>query len=191
MRQCLGVQGEPGIDRRSPLGKQEDEAGLRTYLETYPDGLFAPIARERLSVIEQQAKAEADALDRADWQRAAKAGTAASFSAYLQAHPKGAFAGEARERVEALAGANSEAQRNVRAAEAGLGLNPITRTLVEQRLEQLRLDPGAVDGTFDDDTRAAIRRYQRQRGLKVTGYMNEDVASRMLADLGGILMPGR
>ncbi|RYH08241.1 peptidoglycan-binding domain-containing protein [Tropicimonas sp. IMCC6043] len=168
-----------------------DEAGLRTYLERYPNGLFAPIAKERLAAIDATAKAQAEALERADWERAAAAGTEEALAAYLAAHPNGANAAVARERLEAMANAGSEAMQAAEAAEAALGLNPVTRTLVERRLEQLNLDPGPVDGSFDDQTRAAIRRYQRARGLDVTGYMNEVVVAQMLADLGGLLMPER
>ena len=171
------------------LGEGADEAGLRTYLDSYPKGLFAPIARERLSAIETEKRAQAEALETADWERATSAGTIAALNAYLEAHPKGAHAAEAKERIEALGNAESAAAKAARSEEAALGLNAVTRTLVERRLEQLKLDPGTVDGTFDDDTRAALRRYQRQSGLDVTGYVNQQVVSRMLADIGGLLLP--
>lgn len=173
------------------VAESGDEAGLRTYLESYPQGLYAPIARERLAAIEATTRAQAEALEKADWERAAAAGTEQALGAYLAAHPNGAHAAEARERIDAMANAGSEALRAAEAAEAALGLNPVTRTLVERRLEQLRLDPGPVDGSFNDQTRTAIRRYQRDRGLEVTGYMNETVVARMLADLGGLLTTGQ
>ncbi|SDK19507.1 peptidoglycan-binding domain-containing protein [Aliiruegeria lutimaris] len=166
----------------------EDEAGLRTYLERYPEGLYAPIARERLAAIEAAAKARAEALELADWQAASEAGTVTALNAYLAAHPEGAHAAQARERVAALEGADSAAMQQARAAEEALGLNAVTRTMIERRLEQLNLAPGSVDGTFDADTRAALRRYQRERGLEVTGYMSQQVVSQMLADLGNFLL---
>ncbi|PRY24259.1 putative peptidoglycan binding protein [Aliiruegeria haliotis] len=172
------------------LGKG-DEADLRTYLERYPDGLFVAIAKQRLSVIEAENRAAEEALDRADWDRAAAAGTVSAYRAYLKAHPKGSFAGEARERLDALGTAESEAVVAARAAEAQLGLNAVTRMLVERQLDEMGHKPGAVDGTFDDQTRSAIRRFQRQHGMSVTGYMSTDVVARMLADFSGLLSPGR
>ncbi len=173
------------------LGGEEDEAGVRTYLERYPEGLFSPIARERLAAMEAERQELMAQQDRTDWDVAASAGTEAAFRAYLEAHPDGAFAAQAKDRIEALAGADSESQKAALAAEATLGLTPVTRMLVEQRLDQIRMAPGTVDGTFDDETRAAIRRFQRARGLEVTGFMNEAVAARMLADFGSFLIPGR
>lgn len=168
-----------------------DEAGLRAYLELHPKGLFAPIARERLDVIEAEARTQAEALEKSDWEKASDSGTVQSLNAYLKAHPEGAHAAAARERLEVLAQAESDAANAARAEEAAMELNTVTRMLVERRLAQLQLDPGEVDGTFDDNTRAALRQYQRDRDLAVTGYMNEQVVSQMLADLGGILAPGR
>ncbi len=68
-----------------------------------------------------------------------------------------------------------------RAEEARVAANPITRLLVERRLQQLGLEPGAVDGRFDDDTRKAIRNYQRARDLPATGFVSQATLVRMLA----------
>ena len=47
---------------------------------------------------------------------------------------------------------------------------------------QLGLNPGEVDGQFDAATRRALRRYQRERDLPVSGYLNEPTVVRLLAD---------
>ena len=73
-------------------------------------------------------------------------------------------------------------QAEAAAAEARLNLNPITTRVVEARLRQLGLDPGAVDGQIDENTRRALRRYQRARDLSVTGYLSEQTLVRLLAD---------
>jgi peptidoglycan hydrolase-like protein with peptidoglycan-binding domain len=39
-----------------------------------------------------------------------------------------------------------------------------------------------VDGTFDGDTRRALRAYQRDRGLGATGFLDEGTLVRLLAD---------
>ena len=46
----------------------------------------------------------------------------------------------------------------------------------------LDLKPGKVDGVFDDDTRRAIRRYQKSRRMDETGYLSEAVVVQLLAD---------
>ena len=91
---------------------------------------------------------------------------------------------QAEARIAALTqeaqGATTQAE--AAAAEARLNLNPITTRLVEARLRQLGLDPGAVDGQIDENTRRALRRYQRARDLPVTGYLSEQTLVRLLAD---------
>ncbi|WP_238364862.1 peptidoglycan-binding domain-containing protein [Mesobacterium pallidum] len=165
-------------------GAAGDEPGLRAYLGRYPDGLFADVAQERLAVIEERQRARAERQDRVAWDQARDVNSVAGYRAYLDRFPQGAFAGEAQARIDAATrseedrAANEQAQRE----ENALGLNAVTRRLVEQRLAQLDLDPGAVDGTFDDNTRRALRRYQQARNLPDTGYLNEATVVRLLAD---------
>ena len=68
-----------------------------------------------------------------------------------------------------------------RANEARVLANPITRLLVERRLQQLGLKPGNADGKFDEATRKAIRRYQRARELPVTGFVTQQTLVRLLS----------
>ena len=171
-------------------GAAGDEAGLRAYVKSYPDGLFAELAAERLAAIEAARRAEAAAQDRAAWDRARATDTVQGFRAYLAAWPEGAFAAEAQARIEELTDAALGADDRVRAeaAEAALGLNDLARTLIEQRLSALDLRPGEVDGAFDDATRRAIRRFQTVRGLPETGYLDQTSVVGLLA--GGVLKMG-
>ncbi len=165
-------------------GAKGDEAGLRAYLERYPDGLFAEIAQERLRPFDEARAAEAEAADRAAWEQATERDDVSGYQEYLAAQPQGAFREQAQTRINEL---TQESQNEAAAREeAALGLNQFTRNLVEGRLNALGLRPGRVDGTFDDDTRRAIRRYQQAQGLPVTGYLNERVISRLLAGALGI-----
>jgi len=165
-------------------GARGDEAGLRAYLRRFPDGLFADLAAERVAQIDAERAGQAAAQDRAAWDRARDVNTAEAYRGYLQAFPQGTFAEQARARIDALAEepAQSAAEAQAAAAEAALGLNAVTRRLVESRLDALDLRPGPVDGAFDDDTRRAIRRYQTARALPVTGYLDQDTVVRLLAD---------
>ncbi|MCB2138131.1 MAG: peptidoglycan-binding protein, partial [Rhodobacteraceae bacterium] len=74
------------------------------------------------------------------------------------------------------------ARASAEATENALGLNGFFRQAIEKRLSNLGLKPGRVDGTFDDDTRRAIRRYQEARGMEVTGYLTQAAVVRLLAE---------
>lgn len=161
-------------------GKAGDEAGLRAYIKRYPDGLFAELAQERLKVFDDQRKEEAAAADRAAWDRALQLNSAAGFQEYLAAYPNGAFADDARKILGDL-GASAEDQA-ARQAEDALGLNAGFRRMIEERLAALGLKPGQIDGTFDADTRRAIRRYQTARGIAASGYLNQQTVARLLVD---------
>lgn len=164
-------------------GRGADEAGLRRYLERYPDGLYSAAARTRLADIEAERQAGAAEGDRRDWEAAQAADGVAAYEEYLAAHPDGAFAAEAEARIGELRledGRQAELDE-ARAEEARILANPVTRLLVERRLQQLDLEPGPADGTFDDDTRRAIRNYQRARELPVTGFVSQKTLVRLLA----------
>jgi peptidoglycan hydrolase-like protein with peptidoglycan-binding domain len=185
-------QQEALLDRAywDETGAGDDEPGFRAYLERYPDGLYAQQAREGLAAIEAAKRREAEAEDRAAWDQARERDRPPAYRRYLEAYPDGVFKEEAAARLAALTQATNDtpAIEAARAEEAALGLNPLTARLVEARLDQLGLEPGEVDGLFDDNTRRAIRRYQRDRDLPVTGYLNEPTVVRLLADsIGGIL----
>ena len=155
------------------VGRGGGTEGLRAYLDRYPEGRFAERARERLTALEGEGAATADARA---WEEARAADDPAAYRRYLEAFPEGARAEEARARS---APSPDEAAA---AAEEALGLSTITRSLVEQRLDSFGFEPGDVDGRFDDETRRALRRYQRSRNLEPTGYLDQAVVARLLAD---------
>lgn len=139
---------------------------------------------ERLAVFEDARRKEAAAADRAAWDAAVKANTVKSYRDYLASYPKGAFVEEAHQKVAEMSVTPDEAAalKRAEAQEAALNLSPMMRSLVEQRLAALGLKPGPADGTFDDDTRRALRRYQQARGLPVTGYVSQQTVARLLVD---------
>lgn len=168
----------------SETGAQGDEAGFRAYLGRFPDGIYAEEAQGQLDAIEEQRRAQAEGEDRRRWQEARDTDTEAGYRAYLAERPNGAFVEEARARIEYFNN-NSEqiaVQPQAQAEEAALGLNEAARRLAETRLDELGLQPGAVDGTFDEDARRAIRRYQDARKLRVSGYLDQATVVRLMAD---------
>ena len=76
--------------------------------------------------------------------------------------------------------ATTEAARR---EEANLRLDASTRRLVEERLRIAGMRPGTVDGEFTDQTRAALRRYQGARNLRVTGFVTQETVTSLLADV--------
>ena len=179
-------------------GAAGDEPGLRTYLERYPQGIFAGLARERLARIAAEAAEAERNRDLLAWQRARRIDTIESYEIYLRDWPRGEFADLARARIEerlppppAPPAPEPEPepapvppeQAQAAAAEAALGLNLPTRVLIERRLVRLGLDPGPVDGVFDDQTRVAIRQAQERFDLRPTGYVNQDLLTMLVSDL--------
>lgn len=164
-------------------GARGTEAGYRAYLERFPQGLFAEEARAALERFESERRAE----ERRVWERARDTDTVAAYRDYLSDYPDGAFADEARQRIDVLQGRDSEREaiEAARAEEAALNLPPVARMLVERRLAQAGYAVGALDGTFDEATRNAIRAFQRDEGLTVTGYLSEETVGRLVS--GGLM----
>jgi adenylate cyclase len=85
--------------------KDGSPAELETYLEQYPDGTFASLARTRLDAAVHSpvdsipADAAADALDLAFWNSVKDSDRREELQAYLDQHPNGHFAGLARARL--------------------------------------------------------------------------------------------
>ncbi|WP_417806188.1 peptidoglycan-binding protein [Thioclava sp.] len=164
-------------------GKAGDEPGLRVYLKKYPDGLFADLAQERLDAIESARRADAQSVDRADWDAARQVDTVAGYRDYLSSRDKPAFQAEAEARIAELQQRNQDSAQDAqaKAGEDALGLPNVARQLVEQRLSQMGLKPGKVDGTFTPETRRAIRRYQTAGGMPATGYLTQATVAQLLA----------
>lgn len=172
-------------------GAGRDEPGLRAYLERYPDGIFATLARERLAAIDAEARVQAD---RVAWARAQSANTLRGYRRYVAEFPDGQFVALARERIADLRPAPEPPEPPVpapgaaEAQEARLNLPLAVRLLVERRLQQSGLEPGPVDGNLDQDSRRAISAAQRQFNLPVTGYLSQALLDAMLEDaLDGLL----
>ena len=171
------------------IGQGQDEPGLRSYLERFPRGLFADVARARLADIEAARRAEAEAAERDAWDAVRREDTAAGYRSYLEQYPRGLFVEAARARIaEIESGLSPEAQARAEREEAALNLAQPVRVLVEQRLAAVGLDPGRADGVIDARTRDAIRAYQEGRGLRATGYLDQITVVRLLAEaIGGRL----
>jgi len=52
---------------------------------------------------------------------------------------------------------------------------------VEQRLKELGLDPGPIDGTVDDQTGTALRAFQKKAGVPETGKIDDATMTQLVA----------
>jgi len=167
-------------------GANGREAGLRSYLERYPDGLYAEQAAEQLERYEADKLAQAARADRDAWTIARNANSIAGYETYLKNQRRGAFRDEANARMAALQTEQSSAATTDQAnqEEAALNLNVITRRIVEGRLAQLGFDPGPTDGRFTNESRRAIRQFQRGRNLAPTGFLTQAALVQLLIPAG-------
>jgi len=162
-------------------GAGGDEAGLRSYLDRYPNGEFAELARNRLAEIEAAAAREAEAQDRAAWDQARNIDSLQAYRRYVAAFPNGQFRREAQARIRELRGPRED-RATVRAQEeeAALGLGTLTRLLLEQRLSANGFRIGQVDGVFDQNTRSGIAAFQGSIGEAQTGYLTQSQVNRLV-----------
>lgn len=165
-------------------GASGTEAGLRAYLARYPDGLFAETARAQLARIEAVNRQKARAEERTDWDAARAEDTQRAYNDFLRKWPSGVFAEEAKARLAEIdserAGRNE--REEARAEEESLRLPGATRLLAEGKLAALGFNPGTIDGRITEETRRAIRRYQRSRGIEPTGYLTRETTVRLLSE---------
>ena len=133
---------------------REEAADIQAYLDRYPDGVYAVLARNRLERLERSARAEEGEL------------------VVASAPPP-----EAPEEPSSPASAES----SPRTVESGLGLERSQRRRVQRALASLGFDPGPADGLFGDRTRSAVRSYQMETELRETGYLDAASARALLA----------
>ena len=87
-----------------------------------------------------------------------------------------------RAQAEALRGASpgpaDKAPQDAAGASAvdeiRLNLSSVERVEVQTRLDALGYDTRGIDGAFGSGTRAAIRKWQGDNALPVTGFLNRD-----------------
>ena len=123
-----------------------DPAEIQTYLDQYPTGTYAALARVRL----QRLKGEAE--------------------------PAPAEATSAPEAATPAAPVETGLALEPEAAEEALGLRRGDRRLIQAGLKALGFDPGPLDGLFGRGTRAAIGKWQVSGGKPATGYLDAAMA---------------
>ncbi|GAA6209169.1 peptidoglycan-binding domain-containing protein [Cognatishimia sp. WU-CL00825] len=163
-------------------GARDTEAGYRSYLREFPNGVYATLARDRLQDIENARRPTQDQLERTAWNTASTQNTERAYQNFLNDFPNGLFAPEAQARLSALRSqaSDDEARKRYLRAEQSVVGNSAARLLIETRLSRLGLDPGPVDGNFNEQTRAALRQLQKSRNMQPTGYVNQATMLQLL-----------
>jgi peptidoglycan hydrolase-like protein with peptidoglycan-binding domain len=60
-------------------------------------------------------------------------------------------------------------------------LSPDTIKAAQQELKAEGLYKGAIDGRIGPETQAAVRRFQRQNGLKTTAMLDQETLRRLIS----------
>ena len=142
--------------------ESEDSGDFEAYLEHYPDGVYAPVARIRLRQLERERTAPA----------APASSTAVPTPEDIAVAPASSSSQPA---MAAVAVPTSEE------AESTLGLGRAQRRMVQRGLASLGYGPGPADGLFGAGTREAIRRYQEAKGHEATGYLRGEESGALVS----------
>ncbi|WP_323766359.1 peptidoglycan-binding domain-containing protein [Marinovum sp.] len=111
----------------------------------------------------------AQAQEEGFWTAASDLGTEPALTLYLERYPRGRYVGEAKRRIAAL---GAEEANRWKAAEDALNLSRNDRRQVQSDLTLLGFNTRGIDGIFGQGTRTAIERWQRDRRLEVTSYLD-------------------
>ncbi|MEM9147725.1 MAG: peptidoglycan-binding protein [Pseudomonadota bacterium] len=162
--------------------------GLRAYLTRYPEGRYAERAEAGLDRAADQARNEALKRERRVWRQIEQVDNAQGYRRYLATYPDGAFRTKAERRlrrIEAAERAEAERRRYL-GIERSLDLSQADRAAVERRLGRLNYNPGKPDGVFNKRTRQAISGFQRDHGLRVTGFLDRRALVVLVRQSGGL-----
>ena len=126
-----------------------------TYLEQYPDGIYAKLARLNISSLQQQAEAAATAAAAA---KAAKAADASNSTSTVQEITVAALPQQETVSTEpAPAIVRSTSSRSLSPEELA--------TAMQTELNRLGCSVGRVDGDWGNRSRQALRTYSREAGV--------------------------
>ncbi len=153
---------QPGGDLAATVGAARNLTGygfLSSTVSFYPETSAPIIAPTPISAEEQ-----------ALWDAAVEIDRYGAYQAYLNAYPVGAFAAQARTRMQALEVIEDPAAR-AEAEEEALGLDRNARRELQRALSILDYDTRGIDGIFGPGTRGAIRGWQAANGRNATGYL--------------------
>ncbi len=151
-------------------------AHYEAYLSTFPNGLYAAVARQEIDRLTAEgAPIEVAALTPAatlsDAARNAPAAEEAEEAEAIEAAPV----------AEDIAAPLADADKGTAESEAALSLDRDARRAIQHRLNMVDADVGYADGLFGRMTRAGIGAFQEENGFAVTGFLNADQVAALEA----------
>ncbi len=162
-------------------GSSGNEEDLLKYLEKYPDGIYAAQANEMLDNYALE-RGEAPRAEQQAWDEAIENDTIDGYQSFVAAYPDSRYKEDATTRISELQQAQEHARlvAEAKAQEQRVAGARFSRKIVEQKLENRGFNPGKVDGKFTPTTRQALRQFQNNRGLPVTGYVSRATMAKLM-----------
>lgn len=155
--------------------EQRSVSHFETYLATFPNGLYAAIARKEIARLKKEAPVEVAALTPADTLTDAPRSSAATEAA-------ADVADEADEATtEAVAEEAAPAEATAETEEA-LALDRDARREIQHRLNMVEFDVGYADGLFGPKTRSGITDWQDANDFAGTGFLNAPQLAALKAE---------
>lgn len=142
-------------------------ADYQAYLDAFPNGFFAQMAKNRIASLESPAAAPAERTSSA-------AGPAERTSpAAAPAEKESPNAAPAEKQSPAAAPAETDWKAEIGTAdiEKALDLTPTDQKEIQQRLTAVSLYGGPATGALDLPTRSAITEWQKTRGAALTSFL--------------------
>ena len=184
---------EPGLDLRIAFGRVRDEVMLKTDNKQEPF-IYGSLGGSVVALVPAEAEVSTPSgsppaveqanLEIAFWNSIKESKNPRLFEAYLKRYPNGAFADIARIALEGLKTAAlipppEKADDRVEISD------PLLFNELRERLYQLNFDPGPLDGPSTEAARHAIREYQQQNKLPLTGTATVGMLRRS-REIGGL-----
>ena len=129
-------------------------ADYQAYLDAFPNGVFARMAKNRIASMESERTSA----------------PAAAPQALAMREPTGPKEDELKDNV-----ATADTER-------ALNLSPAGEKEVQQRLTVIDVYKGPATGTLDDATRSALAEWQKKRGYAPTSFLNFAELAALRAD---------
>jgi len=152
-------------------------ADYQAYLDAFPNGFFAQMAKNRIASLESPAAAPSEktspAAAPADRTSPAAAPAERAGPASSPAEKESPNAAPAEKQSPAAAPAETDWKAEIGTAdiEKALDLTPADQKEIQQRLTALGLYKGPATGALDAPTRSAITEWQKTRGAALTSFL--------------------
>ena len=156
---------------------------LTARAEPARDASTAPAAAPAGEPVATRLTAEQLAVERVFWESVKDSTNPADIEAYLDRYPGGTYEVLARNRLEALQGAEAlpvAPEASAELVEGGLKLTREEHRLIQLGLLAVGFDLGRADGLIGAKTRTALRQWQASRGEPATGYLDVESAKSLL-----------